>query len=70
MKSDYNFRVHHKLVLPQPNSSCKIHSFSLGSKAVDNLPDKLTTTESLSLFTKNLKRMTLSSYNCNCISCK
>ena len=59
--SDYN--------LPQRSSLCKIHSFSFqAAKQWNNLPDKLRTTESLSLFRKNFKRMTLSSNNCNCIS--
>ena len=68
----YSLRGHFKIVLLRPTSSYMQHSFMYqAGKQWNNLPDEIRTSESLSIFNKNLQNLQLSSsYNCNCIFCK
>ena len=66
----YSLRGH--VILPRPTSSYIQHSFMYqAGKQWNNLPDKIRTSESLSVFRKNLQELQLSSsYDCNCMFSK
>ena len=61
-----------QIVLPRPTSSYMQHSFMYqAGKQWNNLPDEIRTSESLSIFKKNLQNLQLSSsYDFNCMFCK
>ena len=67
----YSPRGHLKIVLPRPTSSYMQHSFTYeAGKQWNNLPDEIRTSESLSIFKKNLQKLQLSSpYDCKCMFC-
>ena len=66
--SEFSLRGHFKLLLPRPNSSYMLHSFTYQTaKHWNNLPDNIRTSENINFFRRNLKR---SSLECHCILCK